>query len=168
MNKQELVPAIELADMFDYNKETGLLTWKDSEKVKVQFRNKRAGTAKKGGYIFVSIRGKLFAAHRIILALVGGRWPPEFVDHVDGNTSNNSLSNLREATPLVNSQNVRRPNKANTTGYMGVTLNKQAGKYQAAIGHMGKVIYLGLYSTAAEAHEAYIAKKRELHSGCTI
>ena len=43
----------------------------------------------------------------------------------------------------------------NTSGYKGVTLNKQTGKWRAQIWTNGKSVHLGAYSTAEEAYSAY-------------
>lgn len=41
-------------------------------------------------------------------------------------------------------------------------------RFQAKIQIDGKRTYLGTFNTAIEAHQAYVAVKRRLHSGCTI
>ena len=76
------------------------------------------------------------------------------IDHVDGVTTNNHISNLRNVTNQENQFN---------TKAKGYTLNKVTGNYQAYIGLNGKVIYLGYYNTPDEAHEAYLNKKEKLH-----
>jgi hypothetical protein len=81
------------------------------------------------------------------------------VDHKDGNGLNNVRDNLRLCTHQQNLFN-RRKNRSSTTGYKGVTQHR--GKFQAQIGLHGKNIYLGIYPTAKEAHEVYIAKAKEL------
>jgi hypothetical protein len=81
------------------------------------------------------------------------------VDHKDGNGLNNVRSNLRVCTHQQNLFN-RRKNRSSTTGYKGVTPHRD--KFQAQIGFNGKNIYLGLFPTAKEAHEVYVAKAREL------
>jgi hypothetical protein len=50
---------------------------------------------------------------------------------------------------------------------MGVSFAKGGG-FKAAIGISGRTVFLGEFKTAEEAHAAYLAKKREVHPGCTI
>ncbi len=78
-----------------------------------------------------------------------GKWPPNQIDHLDGNKANNMWSNLRLATNGQNQANTQL-RKTNTTGYKGVTWNKKLKAYIAQ--HRG---HLGVFSTAKEAHEKY-------------
>lgn len=60
--------------------------------------------------------------HRIIWELVCGRIPDHMVvDHIDGDSLNNNISNLRLVTQDVNCKN-RKINKNNPTGVNGVTV----------------------------------------------
>ena len=77
------------------------------------------------------------------------------VDHINGNTLDNRLSNLRVVTQSENLFNTKLYS-SNTTGYKGVCYDKHAGKYKASIRLNGKSKHLGLYSTAEEAHTARI------------
>ena len=47
----------------------------------------------------------------------------------------------------------------NSTGLTGVTMRN--GKYEAGIAVNGRSMYLGTYSTAEEAHGAYLEAKRK-------
>ena len=47
----------------------------------------------------------------------------------------------------------------NSTGLTGVTIRR--GKYEAGITVNGRSMYLGTYSTAEEAHGAYLEAKRK-------
>ena len=82
----------------------------------------------------VGYKGKIYKAHRIILAMFN-RLPDEslVVDHIDGNPFNNQLSNLRAIEKDKNHRNQRKPAK-NTSGVAGVywqTMNK--GKHTYAV-----------------------------------
>jgi hypothetical protein len=77
-----------------------------------------------------------------------------FVDHIDGNTLNNHVSNLRFATKQENNRN-RTMSSKNTTGFKGVCYNKSKKRYQANITINGKLKHLGYYKTAEEASESY-------------
>jgi len=67
---------------------------------------------------------------------------------------------------MLNAQNQRVQTRLNTTGYLGVTLEK--GMYVAQIMVAHKRKWLGQYKTPEEAHEVYLVAKRKYHKGCTI
>lgn len=77
------------------------------------------------------------------------------IDHIDHNTFNNHLSNLRILTKSGNNKN---RNKDNTSSkYEGVTYYKQINRWGAySFSICKKSIYLGVYKTE---HEAYLAKQ---------
>jgi hypothetical protein len=75
------------------------------------------------------------------------------VDHADGDRLNAMRSNLRHAS---NSQNQANRQKVLTaTGYKGVTVHRQTGRYQAQIKHNGRNVYLGLFKDPVVAARAY-------------
>ena len=84
------------------------------------------------------------------------------VDHIDGNTLNNSRANLRNCTRAQNMKD-RKRRRRNTSGYTGVYVNKMAKKWQAFIRHDDKILYLGLFRDPAEAARIRDAKARELY-----
>jgi hypothetical protein len=85
--------------------------------------------------------------HRWILGLND---PKIFTDHVNGNTLDNTRSNLNEVTPAENQQNKGRL-RNNTSGYTGITWHKQRGKWQANIEVNGSKKSLGLYNNINDA-----------------
>jgi hypothetical protein len=93
-------------------------------------------------------------------ALVKG----EEVDHENGNKQDNRRSNLRLVTHTQNMRNQLR-NKANTTGYKGVSLQKNSPNrpYRAYIVVDNKQIHLGYYATPEEAHKAYCEASTKYH-----
>lgn len=101
--------------------------------------------------------------HRAIMQRILGRElsSKEIVDHKDGNSLNNSRSNLRLANASENTKNSRL-RKTNKSGFKGVTLHK-SGKWQSVICNQGKDYYLGLFASPEEAHEAYKRAAIELH-----
>jgi hypothetical protein len=78
------------------------------------------------------------------------------VDHINRDTLNNQLSNLRLATDSQQAQN-RRLRSDNTSGYRGVGWNKGARKWRARITVDGKVIFIGDFADKEEAARAYDA-----------
>ena len=83
------------------------------------------------------------------------------IDHRDGNSKNNRLSNLRLSTHSENAAN-RRRYRNNASGFKGVSLEARTGKWMAKITKDGRTYFLGRFPTAEEAHAAYAAKAREL------
>lgn len=76
------------------------------------------------------------------------------IDHIDGNKSNNCLSNLRLTT---NRENLSKGKlKVNKYGLTGVYKPKKGNKYQAYITIKGKHKYLGSFNTPLEAHNEYL------------
>jgi len=86
------------------------------------------------------------------------------VDHINGIRDDNRIENLRWVTRSQNQYNTK-VRKHNRVGLKGVSVDqdKKSNKYQARIIIEGKQKNIGWFSTPEEAHEAYVAKARELH-----
>lgn len=126
-----------------------------------------AGTIHPNGCRYIMINGKLYGAHRLIWFMVHGKFPVNMLYHINRNKLDNRISNLRETTRQEHMQNQTKARSDNKSGFRGVHLHKQ-GRFRADINLNGKLKYLGLFDTPEEAHEAYLAAKRELHDFCTI
>jgi hypothetical protein len=90
------------------------------------------------------------------------------VDHANGDTLDNRARNLRLATSAQNAWN-RDKYKNNTTGYKGVTYDKERDKFRAQITVHRKPINLGRFNDPREAALAYDWAVRQYHGpfGCT-
>ena len=82
------------------------------------------------------------------------------VDHIDNNTHNNNLINLRFATPAQNQHN-RSINKNNTSGTKGVCWDKTNNRWKAQICINGKSIHLGLFINKEDAINIRIQKAKD-------
>lgn len=82
------------------------------------------------------------------------------VDHINGDTLDNRRENLRFATAAENGRN-RGPNRSNSTGYKGVTLRN--GRFVASIMVNRKVIFIGSFVAAYDAHLAYAEASKKHH-----
>ena len=111
------------------------------------------------GWVVVKQRRRV-ALHRVIWAMHTGAWPVEVIDHIDGDTENNSVYNLREVSVAENSRNSKKYDN-NTSGFIGVT-RTTSGKWQARIGYDGGRICLGSFNTPEEAYAAYRAEATRL------
>lgn len=164
-----------LREVLDYDAATGVFRWKIELGTRTRV-GAEAGFICDQGYRTIRIDRSNYTAGRLAWAYVHGCWPKLFVDHMNGDRADNRLTNLREASKSVNVQNQRRAMKTNQSGFLGVTLRpstatKRKGSragFSASIHVGGKNIYLGNFSTAEAAHEAYVAAKRSFHEGCTL
>lgn len=96
--------------------------------------------------------------HRLLMG-----YPEGFtVDHCDLDGLNNRRSNLRLASMSQNAMN-RRKRSDNSTGFKGVYKAQKGSRWLAKVSANGENFYLGRFATAEEAHEAVLAKRRELH-----
>jgi hypothetical protein len=121
-----------------------------------------AGCVHKGtGYIHVKIKAKAHKAHRLVFLYHHG-YLPEFVDHIDGDKSNNRIENLRLATYSQNQHN-RKLCSTNTSGVKGVYWDKRKKKWRGRIESMGKKIHVGYWDTLEEAEAAMTIARNKLH-----
>lgn len=167
MSTSDLTPQ-RLRELLDYDRNTGVFTRRHGPRRSSAKPGDVAGCLTPAGYVAISVDGRKHQAHRLVWMYEHGRWPVELVDHRDGNRSNNSLGNLREASHQGNHQNLRRAHADNLTGYLGVTFDKRRGLWKSHIHAEGKLHWLGRFKTPELAHAAYLTAKRNLHSFCTI
>ena len=86
------------------------------------------------GYSTLSYKYKKWRIQNIVWILHTKRFDIDmFIDHVDGDRSNNNISNLREVTRAVNNRNHKKQSN-NKTGVTGVLYREIKGKrYYVAI-----------------------------------
>ena len=144
---------------FDYNQETGGLSWKLSRGKKTRAGD-IAGTEDKG-YLRLRFNYKDYKVHRIIWLMVYGRWPYQ-IDHIDHNRSNNKINNLREVTAQQNAQN-RSLHKNNRSGVCGVSWKKDKNKWCSEIHVNGNNVFLG--HTCSLFRAACLRKSAEIKYG---
>lgn len=162
-----------LREAIDYDPLTGGMQWKhrpvehfvsaDSAKRwnKAHAGKTIHGTPDANGYLRVNMRGTPFLAHQLIWALTHGEYA-EWIDHRNGNPSDNRLSNLRACTRADNQHN-QRTRKTNTSGFKGVSFHKATGRWRASIFLHSKQKHLGMFDDPAAAHAAYRAAADLMH-----
>jgi len=155
-----------LRDVLKYDEFSGIFYWKVilSNRVKP---GDIAGSVS-NGYVWISIDGIRYPAHRLAWLFVYGIWPKGEVDHRYGDRGDNRIANLRDVSGSVNRQNVRTARSHNkSTGVLGVD-KLPSGRYRAKVRHNGVGHYLGVFDTSDAAHQAYVIAKRKIHEGCTL
>ena len=106
---------------------------------------------------------KTLRVHRLIaMAFIPTEDNREYVDHIDHNSLNNNLINLRWAS---NSENLMNQGKKsnNTSGITGVHFVETSGKWIAQICLNRKKVYLGCFHTMEKAKEARIKAVKEIY-----
>jgi hypothetical protein len=150
---------------FNYNPQTGQVTWKYrtdvQSKTNARFAGKPAGYINQG-YLWLewTENGERIRhpAAIVIWFLQTGAFPDREVDHTNREPLDNRWENLRLATRSEQTQNRERRKPRPLP--VGVT---QRGKrFYAAIAVDKKWMYLGAHATPEEAHQAYL-DAREAH-----
>ena len=150
-----------LKSLLDYAPDTGAFTWRVSRGKAT--RGAVAGSLSHDGYMRICIDRNMYLAHRLAFLYVNGKFPKDCIDHINGNKADNRISNLREASPAENSQNIK-CYMTNTSGFTGVYFNKRHNKFYARINYSGKRKHLGHFDTAELASEAYKEAKQAFHT----
>lgn len=114
-----------------------------------------AGCNTGNGYKKISFHGKQYLSHRLIFFWHYGLLPKE-VDHINGNTFDNRIENLRASDRNYNAKN-RGLSIRNKSGFTGVVQDKIRKKWVAQIMVNRKHILLGRYENLQEA----INKRKE-------
>jgi len=146
--------------IFDYK--DGQLFWK------VDFRHIKAGTVagtKDKRYASVKYKGKKHLTHRIVFLMHHGYFP-EMVDHINSNTFDNRIENLREANATQNAQN-RPVISRSKTGVANVIWVPEHEKYRVRLSVNGSRKCFGYYDYLETA--AVIAEQaRQQHYGSFV
>lgn len=173
MSNDDYISCYDAGQFVDYFPETGEFIWKRrdachfrAEKFQkiwnTKFAGKSAGCFRADGYRVIRLHDKLYLGHRLAWALHFGEWPDKFIDHIDGNPSNNMIENLRVVDRYGNNTNCKIKGN-NTSGCTGVWWHSANRKWIAEIKSHGKKMHIGSFANLEDAAEA--RKKAELANG---
>lgn len=148
-----------------YDPATGSFTWRwrtdTNVQTNAQFAGKPAGSLSTEGYLRLRFGKREITAQRVAWLMTYGLPLPREIDHINGNKTDNRITNLRAATTAQNQYN-RGPAKNNSTGFKGVSPIKN-GRFAAQIKANKKWMYLGAFKTPEEASAAYNEAARKYH-----
>lgn len=140
------LPSLELLyNKYTYCPESGLLVYNNDSGF--GWNKKLAGEqvgSNHRGYLRVGFQGKNYLVHRLCWYMYHQE-EPEVIDHIDGNTLNNKISNLRSVTHQVNSINREFPE------YPGVYWEADRQRYRVQYRKDGKLYNVGRYETKEQA-----------------
>jgi HNH endonuclease/AP2 domain len=100
-----------------------------------------------------SISGARVLASRVIWKMHYGVDPVGFIDHINGDASDDRIVNLRDVPPEQNSRNCK-ISRRNASGVLGVGWLAKSKKWRARIRSGGRYIELGLFDDLASAKAA--------------
>ena len=165
--KKKKLTQTEAKRLFNYNRETGVITRAvDSGRYGRFKKGTVPGYEDKNGYVQIRINGRLYSAHRLIWLMEYGYFPEQSIDHINQNTKDNRIENLREVSTSCNLRNRGNPIN-NTSGVKGVHWYSPANKWKAQIQYNGKARHLGHYCDFSNAVCARLAGEQCINwAGC--
>lgn len=155
-----MISQAELHNLFLYNQDTGYFIRKVETSVATKIGD-MAGYTNRQGYVQMRVHGKTYQAHSLAWLYVFGEMP-SLIDHIDGNRSNNAITNLRIADRSMNGFN-REKKCASSSVFKGVLWSKKYGKWEAKISANRKRKHIGYFKCEQEAAHAYNKAAIELH-----
>jgi hypothetical protein len=162
--KNDILTYEQVRKMFDYDKDTGILTWK-MQRTGYK-KDKQISNNSKNGYLVVYINefglDVSVHAHRLIWLWYYGAYPLQQVDHINGIRDDNRICNLRDVTARENTHN-RKEHRAGKKP--GVFYNKWEQRWDARIFYNGKQYRLGMYDTEELSLQAYNVALEEINAG---
>ena len=149
-------------DELQYNQD-GTLTWRSANPKKAHCNGRIAGYAQVDRRGHVSLRleynGKTYMASHVVWHKHHASFPKHEIDHINGDTLDNRIENLRDVPTRMNQSNRITHRKGKL---VGCSYDKRRGLWKAKIVVRGVEHWLGYHKTEADAHAAYMRAAREL------
>lgn len=142
----------------------GTATWIDASKFHRGLTGTPAGSARRSShtdkrYWYIKVDGVALKRAHVVFLFANGRWPEPQLDHINGESTDDRIANLREVTPTQNAWNHKR--RAKTTDLpMGVRMTA-SGRYEARIAKNKKKMQVGVFDTPEAASDAYQQARKE-------
>jgi len=162
-SSNKMITQEELKKLLHYNPKTGIFTRVVSVGRKVKSGQVAGGLD--NGYIKIGINGKRYFAHRLAWLYVYGEFsnlPQMVIDHIDGNTINNKIENLRKVTHQQNILN-QKLRTTNTSGIKNICWHKREGKWYVRVMNKGVMKNIGYFEDLELAELAAIEVRRKYH-----
>lgn len=154
-----------LCYLLEYDLDYGQFTWKVSRQGTKGVGSIAGCKNPRSNYWQIKVDGVKYLAHRLVWLWGYGESPACDIDHINGERSDNKLSNLRLAPNGAkdNQQNLQMY-VTNSTGYVGVRRsNSKKNPWRAQIMVEGSQISLGYFSNIEAAQRARELGKAKYH-----
>lgn len=169
-----IITANNINELFHYN--TGKVCWKKRPRghfntmagcngFNARYKGKEIGTITthpRTGKQYRTIRfcGKAYSVHALVWLIHNGAWHSNTIDHINGNSLDNRIENIREVTQAENLKN-KAMYKNNNSGVTGVWLNKKKALWNAYITSNGKRHHIGNFKAFEDAVSARKKAEKE-------
>jgi citrate synthase len=159
----------EVFERLSYDPGTGIFIWKErvirsrlDKTWNKKFAGKETGYLRHNGYKVINMNKKEYSCSRLAWLLTYKVWPTKEIDHINGNSADNRIENLREATRSENAIN-RSMQSNNSSGLKGIWKRKGMNIWVADIQRAGKKFRVGSFKSPEEAHQAYKLAALDIH-----
>lgn len=154
---QELSDAVELLARLKYDEASGEFFWITPPPKQNRLLGKRAGRVNSRGYCGITFKRKNYYTHRLVWLVETGLFPSGIIDHVNGNKSDNRITNLRDCTAKENNNNriEHRLGKLR-----GCSFRKDNKKWRAYVCENKRHVSIGQFNSEKEAHEAVVRREK--------
>jgi hypothetical protein len=146
-----------LHELFEYK--DGELYWKVATTNRYG-ANRKAGFYCQNGYRYIGLMGKRYKTHRLIWMMHHGDMP-EIIDHINRDSLDNRIENLRPATKAQNCQNNKK--RINESGSRNVHQNKKTKKWTVRIAVNKKNIHIGSFEDFELAEFVAMEARNKYH-----
>lgn len=143
-SKESELSADRLREILTYDPETGIFRCR-VQRGKLRIGDIPGDTSHPGGYRVMRLGFSRYLAHRLAWLYVYGVWPEGEIDHIDGNTDNNSIGNLRAATSQQNKWN--RPTVRSDSKFGVRNIRPRGNGFRVRIFEGRKLVYNRQYKS---------------------
>jgi hypothetical protein len=159
---EKIISQKELQAHLHYDKDTGIFTWIKPTSNRVKLGSVAGCLDKDGSRFVIRINKELYLLHRLAWLYVYGDFPINVIDHINGNSKDNRIDNLRACSQSENAWNSRK-HKDNTSGHKGISYDKSRNKWAVRIMTNGKLKCIGRFFSIDGAVIAMKLERAKLH-----
>lgn len=147
-----------------YSKTTGLFSWLVRSSSRTDIGDIAGCGNTTDRYIYITVDGVRYSAHRLAWFYVYGVWPTHEIDHKNEIRHDNRWSNLRPATRGENEQNQSVAQRNSKSGVLGVCWDNSRKKWRAFVKLGGKQIHHSYHISLDDAVAARAKAKAKYHT----
>lgn len=113
-------------------------------------------------YEVVRYQYRTISLHRLIWLEHYGVWPKGVIDHINGDSLDNRIENLRDVSASENSRNLKCHRRGKPLGVSKLKYGKWQAQLPRSSVQPGQKTYIGVFDTAEQASDAVSARLAEI------